>query len=390
MVVKFTARGVESVKPVAGRRQDYFDADCAGLVLRVTPAGAKTWSVLYRHRGRLRRLTLGRADAIGLGEARDRAREAIRAAAAGADPAGDKKAARQVTTIDDLVTDYLEKHAKRKKRSWREDDRMLRAYVLPYWKARAAVDLARRDVRELVEAIAARAPVQANRVLSCVRKMFNFALDREIVTSNPAARLGRPGRETARSRVLTADELRTLWREFEGLPAPLALFYKLRLLTAQRGGEVASMRWEDLDLEAGWWTIPGDLAKNGLAHRVPLSPTALQLLVARHADAGETAKGVVLVGARGRRQRSEAAATFTVDDFRGHDLRRTAASLMSGGGVARVTIGKILNHVERGVTAVYDRHGYDAEKRGALDWWDVKLQGILEGAAKVLPFQKGA
>jgi integrase len=96
----------------------------------------------------------------------------------------------------------------------------------------------------------------------------------------------------------------------------------------------------------------------------------------------------VLNGARDKRQQAEAAATFTVQDFRGHDLRRTAASIMASGGISRLTISKILNHVERSITAVYDRHSYDAEKRAALDWWDIKLGAILggAGAARVLPF----
>src|SRR5712692_10085515 len=96
-------------------------------------------------------------------------------------------------------------------------------------------------------------------------------------------------------------------------------------------------------------------------------------------------------GARGKRQQSEAAATFTVPDFRGHDLRRTAASMMASGGIPRLTISKILNHVERSVTAVYDRHSYDAEKRAALTWWDEKLKEILiQDTRNVLPLAKGA
>ena len=96
----------------------------------------------------------------------------------------------------------------------------------------------------------------------------------------------------------------------------------------------------------------------------------------------------MLEGARGKRQQAEAAATFTVGDFRGHDLRRTAASYMASGGIPRLTISKILNHVERSVTAVYDRHSYDAEKLAALQWWDARLNAIIANtdAGKVLPF----
>lgn len=386
--LKMTARGIDALKPLPQARAEYHDAELPGLALRITPAGVKTWSVLYRHRGRLRRLTLGTAAVLGLADARTRARDVLTAVRAGADPAAEKQQARRAETIADLVTDYLEKYAKLRKRSWREDQRILNNNVLPTWKPRAIVDIRRRDVRELVEAIAQRgAPVMANRVLACVRKMFAFAVDRELVEHNPAARLGRPGgAEAARDRVLSEDELRAFWAECDGQAPAMAAFYKLRLLTAQRGKEVAAMQWGDVDLEAGWWTIPAGIAKNKLAHRVPLAISAIALLQALQPETVDP-EAFVFAGVRGRRQQSEAAALFSVKDFRGHDLRRTAASLMAGGGIARLTISKILNHVERGVTAVYDRHGYDAEKRAALTWWDAKLAAILEEkAGKVLAF----
>jgi integrase len=107
-------------------------------------------------------------------------------------------------------------------------------------------------VRLLVEGVAeAGAPVVANRVAALLSKMFAFALDRDLVTASPAVRIPRPGTETARDRVLSEDELRVLWAQFDALDPTMGAFYKLRLLTAQRGGEVASMRWQDVDVEAG-------------------------------------------------------------------------------------------------------------------------------------------
>jgi integrase len=174
------------------------------------------------------------------------------------------------------------------------------------------------------------------------------------------------------------------------------MLYKLRLLTAQRGVEVGAMRWADLDLDGAWWTIPAAHTKNKLAHRVPLNASALRILKAMKATAYDDAEYVLGAhhrtkgaGARGKRQQSEAASTFTVKDFPGHDLRRTVASIMASAGINRLTISKILNHVERSVTAVYDRHSYDAEKTAALAWWDRKLAAILEDkAATVLAFAR--
>lgn len=113
----------------------------------------------------------------------------------------------------------------------------------------------------------------------------------------------------------------------------MAAFYKLRLLTVQRGGEVASMRWQDVDLDAGWWTIPASGTENRLAHRVPLSVGALSL-IAELLTTVKVDSVFVLEGARGKRQQAEAAATLCVPDFRGHDLRRTAASMMESAGIA--------------------------------------------------------
>jgi integrase len=306
------------------------------------------------------------------------------------DPARDQQAGRKAETIVDLAKLYIDKWARPRKRSWKGDQNLLEHKVLPKWRHRAIADIARQDVRLLVEGVAeAGAPIVANRVAALLSKLFAFALDRDLVLVSPAVRIPRPGHEQARDRVLAEDELRALWASFETLEASMAAFYQLRLLTAQRGGEVTSMRWQDVDLKAGWWTVPSMSSKNRLAHRVPLNASASTLLQGLRKTAVKDAT-YVLAGARGKRQQAEAAATFAVADFRGHDLRRTAASVMTSGGVPRLVVSKILNHVERGVTAVYDRHSYDGEKRAALDWWDVKLRAIFENKddARVLAFAR--
>jgi len=122
------------------------------------------------------------------------------------------------------------------------------------------------------------------------------------------------------------------------------------------------MQWSELDLENKVWTIPAEKAKNGLAHRVPLSDSAIAVI--RALDGKR--KTFVLDGARGRRQKYQAADKCGIDNFTPHDLRRTAASMMGSGRVARLIISKVLNHKDKGVTAIYDRYGYDQEKREAL------------------------
>ena len=383
MIAKLNARKVESLRPIPGKRTEYHDSEVKGLSLRISAQGAKSWSVLYRHRGRLRRLTLGSVDVISLADARERAGDELYKASKGGDPATEKQQEKKAETIAELVREYIEKHAKRKKRSWKEDDRILRNNVLPTWKHRAIADIRRRDVRQLLEPIAERAPVMANRTLACVRKMFSFAVDRELIEHNPAARTVRPGSEQSRSRVLTDDEIRAFWKACDDLPPAMAAYFRLRLVTLQRGKEVAALRSTHLDGQ--WWTIPAAVAKNKLDHRVWVSELAQTILKTLPAT-----DGYLLAGARGRRQQTDAIAQLGLKDFRGHDLRRTASSRMASGGVPRLVISKVLNHVESGVTAVYDRHSYDAEKRVALDTWERTLTAILEAKrGTVVPFARG-
>ena len=153
------------------------------------------------------------------------------------DPAQVRREARDADTFGDLAQLYLDKHAQVKKRSWREDLRIIRSELFPLWKGRRAREIRRRDVRELVEAIAERpAPIMANRVLALIRKMFNFAIAREVVDFNPCAQLERPGKERQRSRVLTDEEIRTFWKKLDPEPVEFAAAFRLRLITAQRGG----------------------------------------------------------------------------------------------------------------------------------------------------------
>ena len=391
--LKFTARGIDAIKPPSAGQVDYWDANLAGFILRVTYAGRKTWGVIYRHDGRKRRLTLGTHPSLSLADAREKANDALRDVAHGKDPAAEKSAERKAETFGEVAAEYIEKHAKQKKRSWRRDELALERDLLPYWRHRRASSIVRKEVVRLLDGIVERgAPVQANRTLEIVRKIYNWAISRDIVEHNPCLGIERPAQEHASERVLNGDEIRAVWTALDETRTPVAAAYRLRLLTAQRGQEVETMRWENID--GDWWTIPGEIAKNGLAHRVPLSSQAIEVLD----DLGKDERtGWVFAS---NRQDGPITNLWRVTgirkasgvEFVPHDLRRTAASLMTGMGIARLTVSKILNHVESGVTAVYDRHSYDPEKRQALEAWGARVEEIVTGKEaddRVVPLRKG-
>ena len=365
-------------------RTDYYDATAPGLVLRVAESGRKSWCVVYRVCRLKRRMTLGTYPAVTLAAARKKAREArAQVQLDTTDPAAERIDARRGETVADLCTEYLERHAKRHKRSWKEDERIINAEVLPRWRQRLIKQLTRSDVRDLIEEIADRAPIMANRVLALVRKMLNFAVEREQLDANPAILLKKPGIERSRDRVLTEDEIRAVWGTFdEELSPTMAAAFKVRLLTGQRGGEVLGMQWTNIDLDAESWEIPGTLTKNGEVHRVPLVSATVAILREQRARvsndvawvfANEFGTGSVHHRAKKVAAQLSRALDFT---FRGHDLRRTCATGMAEAGVPVDSIAKVLNHVDRGAraTRVYDRYSYDREKRAALDAWARRLK----------------
>jgi integrase len=411
-----------------------------GLALRVSPTH-RAWIVRYRVDGRRRRLTLGDLRDLTLAEARKKASDVKRAAANGIDPAAAQEARREAGTFEDLVTEYLKAAKAAGKKSWKGDERTINAELLPRYRANwryvKVRDLTRTMIRSMFRAITDRgAPVMANRTLALVSTMLNYALvELEWIGANPAARL-RKNKETPRPRVLSDQEIRELWaatdetartddqgQRLARLNATLNDAFKMRFYTAQRGGEVFLMRWQDVDLETAWWEIPGMFTKNGEVHRVPLVAAAVELLKKRQSNAREGAVWVFEnfrpsrkrkrdaendnaharkrdfgnVAARGTkaaaflsrgdehlnnrrartRKRGRYLPGFTFE-FRGHDIRRTASTNMTKAGVPRDDVSKILNHVDRGAraTRVYDRYEYEREKRAGLETWARRLREV--------------
>lgn len=389
--MRFTNRTIDTLRVTNGKsRQEYWEDNGRGLGIRVSSSGRKSWILLYRFHGKPRRLTLGTFPEIGIADAHQKREEALQLLGRDIDPGRSRRdaidARNAAPTVTDLASDYIANYARPRKRSWAEDERILSRNILPSIGALKAEDVSRRDVLQILDRIQKRgAPIGANRTLAMIRKMFNYALGRDIVSANPCNGIPAPARERRRDRVLTDIEIRALWEGLAQLSmsegSKLAL--QLELVTAQRKGEIISAEWAEFDLDNQMWTIPASKAKNGLAHRVPLSPLALQILAAiRNASSHErwlfpSPRGQSCVTAPSidhavRRTRDH----LGISDFTPHDLRRTAASGMTSLGISRLVVQKILNHAEPGVTAVYDRHSYDREKRDALLLWATHLNHI--------------
>jgi integrase len=392
-----SATTLKALTPPPSGSVDYFDDLTPGLSLRVTANDVRTWTVFYRDQhGRQKRLTLGRLPAVLLADARELAREAQRKVAKGGDPVVEKRTAREVLTFGELAESYIENHAKPTKRSWAEDERQLKADLLPKWRTRPAVEVTADDLLAVLNAkLRDGAPVAANRVRALVSRIYTFGAEQRLVPAavNPVIGVKKPTKETTRDRVLTQDEIRRLWEACATQNPHVCAWFRLRLVTAQRGGELLQMRWRDLDAKSHFWTIPAEFVKNAHGHRVYLGARARALLkdvphpegaiwVFPKSQMGDY-KHVGRRLAQSTRANivaapKEAGAARERADIRGHDLRRTAASFMASGGVPRFVISRILNHSEeKDITSVYDRYSYDAEKRRAMEFWDRLLTAVL-------------
>ena len=397
--VTLTVRYLDQLKPQP-KRYEVFDLLVPGLAIRVTPAGHKSFTLYYRHHGRLRRVGLGRYPDVLLADARTAATQQRGRIFNGADPAEEKKAERAThgDTVGALFDLY--KTHREKAKSWTETRRIMEREVLPVWRHLRVVDVKRRHVRELVERKARHAPVMANRILSRISAMLTFAMEHDWIESNPAWRIRQPGEERSRDRVLSREELPELWAALhetdatkeDGTPKPrlsqtLNDMLIVMLLTAQRRGEVCTMRWQDVDLQNRWWTIPAESSKNADPHRVPLTSMVLEILE-RRASAKDVDDRYVFsnhrhtcVAARAKKAAAILCNGGVSFQFRAHDLRRTAASFMGEAGVDRFHIAHVLNHrsvTHSTVTAIYDRSRYDKDKRAALEKWAEVLSGIVE------------
>jgi len=218
----------------------------------------------------------------------------------------------------------------------------------------------------------------ANRVLSQVKALYNWAIAEDIVPVSPAARL-KPAPETLGDRVLDDFELGQVWRacqlldsaaDWEGAAVRRKHgdIVRLLMLTGQRLNEVAGMAW---DFTAKTWTLPRERCKNGHAHVTPLSEPALAILAAKRAREEE---GPLVFGVKGfSRAKKELDAAARLDaPWCLHDLRRTAASGMARHGIPPHVVEAVLNHKSgtvKGVAAVYNRYSYASEKREALRVW---------------------
>ncbi|MBV9289151.1 MAG: integrase arm-type DNA-binding domain-containing protein [Hyphomicrobiales bacterium] len=402
--MKLTQRKIETLECPPDRKDALvFDDDQKGLGVRVTGGGGKSYLAQYSLGGQKRRVPLGSCSAISLAAARDAARAVLGDVAKGRDPAADRKAAareaqrkaaHEALTLDALLGQWETlRLADRRERYAAEALRAMKRAFAKHLTAPAA-DLNRAAVVRVLDGLAKEGKsAMATRTAAYGRACYHWALKRGSLAVNPFHDL--PLEPVAkRERVLTDDELRSIWQATDGA-GPFNAIVRMLLLTGQRREEVAAMTWDELAADLSTWTVPGSRAKNGAAHLVPLSPPA-QIIV----RAAPRIEGTDLVfpGLRGAfngfsKAKAGLDKASGVRDWRLHDLRRTMATGLQKLGVRLEVTEAILNHVagsRAGIVGIYQRHTWADEKRAALNAWGLHVEAIVEGreaAGNVTPLR---
>ena len=389
--MRLTVTALNALKATGRQYSASFDN---GMTVRVTKKGTLTFAYMYRIGARQRQLTIGQYPNIKLDDANIKLHEAKQMLINGEDPAAvhieQKQIQKEAPTVKEFAKEFLEKHCIPNKKTWKEDQRVLDKEIIPVIGHLKVKDVTKRMIILLLQPIASRAPQMANRVLNIVSMLFTFAEDQAVIDMSPCVRMKAPAKKKARTRVLNEKEIRVFWEKLIDCPMSIInkLFLKLLLVLAQRRGELVIAEWDQFDLDAGWWEIPDINTKTNNVHRVPLNRMAIEILREIKAlnftdskylfpSPSPKKNGAPIDERVPTRACNKAQEFIGLDHFTPHDLRRTAATMMTGAGVPRLTVSKLLNHSEGGVTRIYDKYTYDDEKTQACEIWERKLRAIL-------------
>ncbi|KAF0140360.1 MAG: putative phage integrase [Rhodospirillaceae bacterium] len=401
MQAKITKRTVDAI---AATVSDVWvwDADLKGFGVRVRTSGRKTYVVEYRPGagGRAapkRRFVIGQHGSPWTPEtARSEARRILGLVESGHDPVAERTEARRKEgeNVAEIAAVFVAKYCKLHQRSWEETERVFLKDVNPRLGAKRLQDVTKGDLARLLDAVAERGPIMANRTLAYMRRFFNWCIEKDYITTSPATGLKPPGAACTRERTLDDGELMEVWRAAKAVGSVWEPLVMLLILTAQRRSEVAGILWGEVDFERRLWTLPAERAKNGRTHEVPLVDAAIAVLKAvprlgesalvftttGYTPVSGLSKAKIILDRAIAKARGENAAPMPGWTF--HDLRRTATTGMARLGIHPHVADAILNHKSgaiQGVAAIYNRHAYTEERRRALEAWERHVLALLDG-----------
>jgi integrase len=379
----------------------FWDDELPGFGLRLRAGGHRSWVLQYRTNGHTRRASIAVVAKLGPAEARQAARKLLARVALGGDPQEEKASRRRQAshTFRSVVDAYLAaKRPELRPISYRISQLYLTGPYFERLHPLGITAITRADVATCIRAVvnkhSAPTAAAARRALSA---FFAWAIADGLLGNgaNPVAGSHRPADPKPRVRVLTDSELVAIWNAV-GSDGDYGRVIRLLTLIGARASEVGGMRWSELDLDVGTWTLPTERSKNRRAHTIALPAPALAIiesiprtdrdhLFGTRADAGFTSWPWC-------KQELDRKIAGTVKPWRVHDVRRTVATRMADIGIEPHVIEQILNHVgghKAGVAGIYNRSSYERPVKAALQCWSECVLALVAGReSKVVTLQR--
>lgn len=385
------------LKRAKPRQKPYELADGNGLVAEVMPSGTIAWRYRYRLNGKREKVSFGRYPAISLAKARSKAAGFAVKVAEGESPMREKKATKLAAQTPHILEDFARFWLKEVVEKTRKDTKQIRRYlekdIFPAIGRKRLSEVSPADVLDITDRIKGRGSEQAALVIrNILKRMYAFAIGRQVTDKNPAAAIQARyiAQLKSRDRVLSRDEIGkvmgTIYRSSMKNGNKIALH--LLLITMVRKTELTEARWEHVDLGKKEWLIPE--TKNGKPHIVYLSNQAKKLFEELRAMAGDSpyvmpsrSNPAKPICASTLNHALDALSISTARGFVIHDLRRTASTHLHEMGHPSDAIEKCLNHSIQGVRGVYNRAEYAEPRRRMLQQWADMVDSWTSGAKVV-------
>lgn len=390
------------IKAMKPKDKRFIVSDGGGVCLEVMTSGAKIWRYRYRLNGKQQPLvTIGNYPAVSLQDARERGRRYAESVAKGISPVSDAKYDRGALKVLNSVRDFADfwfgEEMSDKSDSYTTiTRRALEKDVFPAIGNKAMADVTAGDVLGICDNIKRRGASQsALFTRNTLKRMFQFAISRQVAQINPAQQLVARFIATpqSRTRVLSAEEIGTVMRAVysSNMSRAYKLAFHLLAITMVRKSELIECEWQELDLDDGEWHIPAERMKKGREHWVFLPHQATAMFTElRELSWSEK---YVFPMRRGNGDRPIAKSTLNqavramnskVQHFVIHDLRRTASTHLNEMGHSPDAIEAALAHAMPGTRGIYNRAQYAEERRKIMQVWADFIDAQINEGGKVV------
>ena len=372
-------RQITHIKPPEKGRKSYGDVN--GLSLRVTSTNHKSWSIQYRVNGRKMRLTLGNYPTLSLKDARQLTTEKLNSIYKGQDPQHEKNEAK-INNFAYFVELYMEKHVRINLKSKYEVERIFNNYFVSKLGCIAINQITKQHILRITDDLVAKGKgVQANRLLSYIKSMFKWCVQRDYLTINPIDSLVKPYKEKSRDRVLTLQEIKAIYEACSQVDSIQGYLIKFLILSGQRINEITNLKWSDIKGER--FEIPKELSKN--MHKI-ITPLTIHM---KSVLSKMSQRDTYIFSYDGSKplncfnQLKKRLISYSgVTNWTYHDFRRSMGTFLGDHGFNKDKIMTVLNHTDSSVTSIYNRSHQFKQKLEALNFWNENLINKDIGAGR--------